>query len=453
MAWSTEAEQIPFRVAKSHSLGFAVRVEDRLHASIIQAADECWFTVRPANYTLGLNDTDIVPGTNLAAGDGVVSAGTISGTGEETVFLFAVQGSELNLDPELDWWYDITYVRDGYSVSVAHGEFQVSANVTNRGAQEDFVGDGSAFQLIAGMDGQNLINVSASMPMPQDGEAGTGSYVVTAALTEAVGASVEVDVSTISAPGGRPIQVGDVIFSSTTPGILATVQSIVDTTVTIMTRQVFSRSALKALLDVAFHTVPTAGTGLEVIDSTWNINKSSIPLPAGYNYNVGDLVFSHCGISAASANKKLVASIITVVNATTVTVQTKIVFPLVLGADEIDALLATYVPTSRTINGTALTSNVTLSEDNIPAGTTYGKVTPAQTAKLDALPTAASLAASLAAKAALSHTHEMSAINGLSAALATKVESDGSVLKVLKMTQAAYDAITPVSTTIYFIEG
>lgn len=33
------------------------------------------------------------------------------------------------------------------------------------------------------------------------------------------------------------------------------------------------------------------------------------------------------------------------------------------------------------------------------------------------------------------------------------VSGDGSILEVVKMTQAAYDAITPVATTLYIIEG
>ncbi len=188
MAWSNQSERIPFYAEKSHSLGFAVRVEDRLHVNIIQPADECLFTVRPVNYTMGVNDLDIVPGSTMTAGNGVRAEATITGTGEDTVFLFSVQAAEMNLDPELDYWYDVTYIRDGYSVSVASGEFNVGANPSNQAAQTSYVGTGTVFQLVAGMEGQNLLTVISSMPMPRAGAPGNGSYVIAQALTETVAA-------------------------------------------------------------------------------------------------------------------------------------------------------------------------------------------------------------------------------------------------------------------------
>ena len=101
MVWSNKALRSTFTAEKAHSLAFTVRVEDRMHQNIIQPTDECWFTVRPAAYTQGFNDTDITLGTNAVVGNGVRSDATITGTGESTVFRFAVQAAQLNLDPEL----------------------------------------------------------------------------------------------------------------------------------------------------------------------------------------------------------------------------------------------------------------------------------------------------------------------------------------------------------------
>ena len=71
MAWSNKAARAKFTVEKSHSLSFAVRVEDRLHRSIIQAADTAYFTVRPVKYLVGFNDTDLTVGTSSTKGNGI----------------------------------------------------------------------------------------------------------------------------------------------------------------------------------------------------------------------------------------------------------------------------------------------------------------------------------------------------------------------------------------------
>ena len=166
MAWSNKAARAKFTVEKSHSLSFAVRVEDRLHRSIIQAADAAYFTVRPVKYLVGFNDTDLTVGTSTTRGNGIRVDAVKRGTGEKQVFQFDVQAAMLNLDPELDWYYDITYVRNEYSISLAAGEFEIAENVTNRAAGDIFTGSSDVFNMIATVDGKNLLTVTSSMPMP-----------------------------------------------------------------------------------------------------------------------------------------------------------------------------------------------------------------------------------------------------------------------------------------------
>ena len=456
MAWSNTATRTRFMVEKSHSLSFAVRVEDRLHANIIQSTDKCWFTVRPTEYEIGVDDTDITVGTSTVPGDGISAVGVIVGADDTTAFQFTIDAAELNLDPELDYWYDITYVRDGYSLSVAAGEFLIEPNVTNRGAKESAVTDGNVFEVSAGVHGKNILYVTSSMPMPRNGDPGNGSYVIARSLSGAVGSGVTIPLSEIAAPQGRSVQVGDVIFSSITLGVLATIQSISTTgtpSAYIVTRQLYGRETLKALLDTELHIVPSSGTTIETIDQAWTLSKASVPLPPGYQYREGDMVFSHSAISGYAVTKKMLISLIEGQTATDLNVRTKVVFPMFLNTGDIEDLVNGRVPTERTVNNKALGSDVVLTEDDIPAGTTNAKFTTAQSTKLNALPTKAQLDTSLAGKANTSHTHPTSAINGLDAALAQKVESaEISSIKVL--TQVAYDALTTkLNTVLYVIKG
>ena len=457
MAWSNAAERMKFTVEKSHSLSFSVRVEDRLHTNIIQGTDTCWFTVRPVNYLVGFNDTDITVGTASVKGNGIRVDGTRVGVGEKMRFQFEVQAAMLNLDPELEYWYDITYTRDNYSLSVAAGEFQVLPNVTNRGAQNTFSTVGDVFSFIAAVDGQNLLTVTSSMPMPQAGDPGTGAYVVTRPLSETVGNTVTVPLTTVVAPGNRAVQVGDVLFSSVTRGVLASVQSISITgtpSVTIVTRQVYGKEALKALLDTSLHIVPVGGApSLETIDFAWSCPKSQVPLPAGYEYRVGDMLFSHSAISGYAATKKLLISIVESTTSTALNVRTKVVFPMFLNASDIETLVADMVPKTRKVNGKALSADVALTEDDIAAGAANAKFSAAQNTKLNALPDLAGLNALLANKAALSHTHSILGVSGLAEALDSKVESS-SVDLIWTGTQAEYDAIpTKGARTLYMIRG
>ncbi|WP_431941693.1 phage upper tail fiber protein [Nocardia grenadensis] len=59
------------------------------------------------------------------------------------------------------------------------------------------------------------------------------------------------------------------------------------------------------------------------------------------------------------------------------------------------------------------------------------------------------------ARTPTTHTHAQSDVTGLSTALSGKVGTDGTVLSIVKLTQAAYDALGSgrPSTTLYVIVG
>ena len=154
----------------------------------------------------------------------------------------------------------------------------------------------SIFEIVSTVHNRALLTVTSTIPMPKQGEPGNGAYLVTEAFSEAVGNTVVVPVSSITLPEGRYPQVGDVLFSSITRGVLATIQSIswIGTpSVTILTRQNYALQPLKALLDVVSKTTPSGGgANLETIDHVWSLPKSNVPLPAGYEYRPGDFVFT-----------------------------------------------------------------------------------------------------------------------------------------------------------------
>ena len=210
MVWSNAARRAKFTAEKSHSLSFAVRVEDRLHVNIIQPTDECWFTVRPVEFTTDFDDTDITLGTDTVLGNGIRASAVITGTGEATTLEFDIQAAEMNLDPDLDYWYDITYVRDNYSVSVAAGVFKVLANVTNRGASQTAYTTGHVFQVVASVEELRTINLTTSMPMPKKMELRATAPIVG---TWALGSRVE---NSEPAPGEY---LGWICTTAGTPGV------------------------------------------------------------------------------------------------------------------------------------------------------------------------------------------------------------------------------------------
>ena len=452
MAWSNTAARSKFSAEKSHSLSFAVRVEDRLHTNIIQTLDECMFTVRPVDYLVGFNDDDIIVGTDTVEGNGIRAEGMIVGTGDATVLQFDIQAAAMNLDPELDYTYAVTYVRDGYSITVLAGVFDVVANPTNRAALTAYTGTNSMRTFVAGVEGSTLLTVTATMPLPQKGDPGTGSYTVAQELSEVVGESVSIPLTEIIAPGGRPVQVGDVLFSTLTKGVFATIQSIsldAPASALAVTRQVYAQQTLKALLDTVLHTV-TDSPNLEDIDFEWTALKANVPLPVDYDYQVGDLLFSHSVTEGFAGSKKLLISLVESQTATELMVRTKIVFPMFLDVQE---LLDNLVPDTRTVNSVALDADITLTEDHIPAGTTNAKFTAVEKTKLTDLPTNSALNTTLSGKSATGHTHTMNSVDGLVSALAGKVGST-TIATIWTGSQALYDAISPKrADTLYLIQG
>ena len=248
------------------------------------------------------------------------------------------------------------------------------------------------------------------------------------------------------------MQVGDVLFSTLTKGVFATIQSIsldAPASALAVTRQVYAQQTLKALLDTVLHTV-TDNPNLEDIDFEWTALKANVPLPVDYDYQVGDLLFSHSVTEGFAGSKKLLISLVESQTATELMVRTKIVFPMFLDVQE---LLDNLVPDTRTVNSVALDADITLTEDHIPAGTTNAKFTAVEKTKLSELPTNSALNATLSGKAATHHTHTMSTVDGLVSALAGKVGST-TIATIWTGSQALYDAISPKrADTLYLIQG
>ena len=440
MPWSNKSDRDRLTVEKSHSLSIAVRIEDRMHVNIVQATDSVVFTVRDSEFVVGAVDTDAI-----------VTVEAVQTTSLElgTYFRIDVQAIELNLDPELEYWYDITYVRDGYSTSLIAGIFEVAANVTNQAAGDNFTGGSGAFTLITTIQDRNVLVVENVIPMPAQGETGLGAYETTEPLDNIVGEVVVVNASTIQSYG-RPLQVGDIIFSPATRGIMGLISDITAPLVTITTVQVYGLESQKAILDLALRD-----TSFLVIDSTHVINKSDVPMPPGYPYTLGDMVFSK--IDEVSTYKKyMVISTLAGETDFTISIQPKIVFPMFIDAGTLADTLSTKVDKAQTINGLSLTSDITLSADNIPSGSEFTMMTLAEKTKLGSVASGATANASNAYLLARSnHTGEtpLAAVTGLQAALWMRPSSN-TIQDIWSGTQAEYDLVNPkLSTTLYFIKA
>ena len=458
MALDTKAPRQTMTLEKSKSLSFSLRVEDRLHIDVLQPTDRALFTIRQGEYSLIAGDTDITVSTSSTSGSGVKADGVLTTdpvTGDK-LMVFSVQAAALNLDPELEYWYDISYIRDGYAMSVLSGPCVIVANPASRTGSSVFSESTRVQDIIATLDGSNQLTVSATMPLPQKGDPGNGSYLTSLALATSVGSSVTVPLTSITAPNSRPVQIGDVLFSSVTPGVLGTVTSISTTTTpqaTVMTRQVFSKEALKALLDTKFRQTPVGGgASWETIDFIWTADQADVPLPEGYEYNVGDFVFSHCGFTMSSRQKKLLISLVTGVNATTLTLQTKIVFDVFMDSttDWTD-LLKDLVPSSRKVNSKTLVTDITLTMTDLADTASFVRMTSTERAKLNALPTSTAIASMLAGKADSSHSHTIAEVTGLQTALNGKVSST-TASKIWVGTSAQLAAQTIDPTTLYFVK-
>ena len=440
MPWSNKSDRDRLTVEKSHSLSIAVRIEDRMHVNIVQATDSVTFTVRDSEFVVGTVDTDAI-----------VTVEAVQTTSLElgAYFRIDVQASELNLDPELEYWYDITYVRDGYSTSLIAGIFEVAANVTNQAAGDNFTGGSGAFSLIATVQDRNVLMVQNTIPMPAQGEGGFGAYVTSEPLDNMVGEEVVVNASTIQS-FGRPLQVGDIIFSSVTNGVLGRVTDITAPMVTIMTMQVFGLDSQKAILDLTMRD----DTFL-TIDSIHSISKVDAPLPPGFPYTVGDLVFSKVD-EVGTYRKYMVISSLLSHDATTITVQPKIVFPMFVDAVTLADTLVGKVDKVQTVNGLALIGDIIIDADDIPSGALNTMMTLAEKTKLQTIAANASANssdASLLDRANHTGSQAISTVTNLSTALAARPTS-ASVALIWAGTQAEYDLITPkVASTLYFIKA
>ena len=441
--WSNKAERDRLSVEKGHSLSMAIRVEDRLHRDIIATGDKLWFTVRPDSYEMSPSDVDAT----------ISAEGVITTTPQGKVFRVDVQASQLALDPELEWFYDLTYVTGGYSVSLRNGEFEVAPNVTNRGAGSTFAGGNGAYSLVATVSDRNLVNVTSSLPMPQKGDNGTSTLLTNSALSEVIGAEQTIPGSSLET-FGREIALGDLLFSTVTKGVLAQITAIQlaggVVSVTATTKQVYGLETLKALLDTALRP-----ESITQIDLEWLAPKAAVQLPPGYTYRVGDLVFSQAA-EAGALDKYLVVSLVTAVGASDLSVTTKIVYPMFADLDTIQDMVDLKVSKTQTINGVALTGpNTEVNADTIPDGTSKKTMTAAERSKLDGVATGATKNATDAQLRNRSdHTgmQAISTVTGLQGALDVRPTSEGAGAIWLG-TQAMYDQIVVKNpTTLYFIK-
>ena len=212
MAWSNLSARERLSVEKAHSLSLSVRVEDRLHRDIIQPTDTCWLTVRPVSFVVSPDDTDAAVSVEAVIDD----------TENGSIFRFDVQAEDLNLDPEEEWFYDITYIRDGYSLSIKSGQLILGANVTNSGVGSTFIGGDEVHSVIATISDRTLLTVVNSMPVATKGDPGVGTYFTDAVLGDSLDDEVVIAAGDIET-WGRPLQLGDLLFSSVTNEVLATI--------------------------------------------------------------------------------------------------------------------------------------------------------------------------------------------------------------------------------------
>lgn len=444
MVWSNKADRDRMSVEKGHSLSMSVRVEDRMHRDILKETDQLWFTVRPDTYEMSPSDTDAT----------ISASGVLVTTEMGKVFRIDVQASELALDPELEWYYDLTYVTGGYSLSLRNGEFEVAPNVTNRGAGVTFTGGSEVFSLVATVADRNLINVTRALPAPAKGDPGAGSFTTTTTLPTVVGQSATVPAGSISAYG-RQLKVGDILFSTASPGVLAVITSLVlagggVSDVEAETRQVYGLNGLKAILD----TVPRPESAT-TIDSIWTVPLAAAPLPPGYAHQLGDMLFSQAS-NPGALDKYMVVSLLTAVGASTLTVQTKIVFPMFADLDTVQDMINSRVAKTQTVNGVPLTGpNTTVGADTVPDGTNKVLMTPAERTKLAGVDTGATknqTDAYLRGRSNHTGVQAISTITGLQGALDVRPTSE-SVAGIWSGTQAQYDQIVIKDpNTLYFIK-
>lgn len=483
MPFSTLAAERVMSLEKSKSLSFTVRVEDRLHENIIdEHADTCWFTVRPVQYEVGQDDDDLPDASQPATGAGFKADGVFSQIAlsveqeallsqeeqdrliqESRVFSFDIQAAALDLDPETEWFYDISYAKTGFSTSLVNGPAVINPNPTNRSAEEVFGGTGGTSQVVATLGVNNQVNVTTTLPSPKDGPAGSGVCYTTAALNPTVGMITTAELSTFVLADGRSLQAGDMVYSINSPGVLGVVSAInwnhspLDVAVT--TLQIFGIEGLNALSYA--NVITGAATGGDpsyatatTVDADWTVLKPKIPMPAGHYYHVGDLVVGFARQAAvAGSPARLFIGLVKSFTATQVTVTTKSTLALA-DSSSVGGLLESKANASLQVNGVGIVEDsISLNLGNIPDGTSHKRMTTAERSKLSALPSASELNTSLGQKADSLHSHSIDKVTGLQDALNEAVSSTD-ISSIVVLTASAYAALSPKdSRTLYMISG
>lgn len=442
MSWSNKVRRERLMLEKSHSVSLHVRVEDRLHRSIVKTGDKLFFTVRDELYKVGLDDADAT--LSLEAMQIQVNGAP--------VFHLIIQASEINLDPELEWFYDLTYMTDGFSVPLVSGQLEVAANPTNRGAGGVFAGAAGAYSLVATVQDRQLLRTTNNLPVAERGRDGLSAYTTTTSLTPTVGTVQTVPAETIDT-SGRGVQVGDILYSKATEGVMAVVRSLTMeaalTEVTVEVVQVFGRDGMKALLDHTVRDMTIIELGHE-----WSIAKTSTPLPPGYLHQVGDLVFSQV-TEEDRLDKYMVISQVESMTTPLLTLKTVIVFPMFADAGAIQSQFDSKVDKTQRVNGVALLyADNEMTADEIPDGTGKVVMTAAERSKLSGVETNATKNSSdnhLLKRTNHTGEQDIATVTGLQAALDGKPDSADIDLFWVG-TQAMYDQIvTKNPRTIYLI--
>ena len=146
---------------KAHSFAFGVRIQDRLHQDILNFSDRCLLTIRDEEYTLGEDDSDALFLEGILGYD----------PQGRHIFRFALQASDLNLDPGKEWFYALSFVRSGYSVLLARGRLVIEGNAINQTTSSSY-GIVDASELVFSFVDSSVINVVSTIPMPMKGDPG-----------------------------------------------------------------------------------------------------------------------------------------------------------------------------------------------------------------------------------------------------------------------------------------
>jgi microcystin-dependent protein len=316
MVISNKAKTNNLELEKSKSYLIDVLIEDRLHDDTLLDGDKCYLTIRDEEFLVSDNDN----GETLVLNAEIVNSGYVGRPPEQVfnqdpevvvneeirrAFRFKIQANQLNLDPDIDRWYDITYVRQGYSAVVCKGTFKVLLNSTNRSFGDTFTNPEAPIKLLVQTDSSKIINVELLSITPA--KTGLGIYLTSSPLAIHENQIIEI-------PGGsintydRTLKVGDLLLSTTTKGILGVVDSyklsgIQISQVKVRTMQVFGMETLKLLPDQLTrnvvqpnanynHNPPPGFPTSNVPNPMWSCPKVNIFMPEDYEFVRGDTIIS-----------------------------------------------------------------------------------------------------------------------------------------------------------------